>query len=116
MTTSSDHDQPPTGPDATWLTLTELVNMLQITERHARRLVAEKKIPYTKPIRKIQGCNTLLNQPTDIKLNKVGIIYVADSTRSGSGIIYVFPAGSNGNVAPTNYTSRGAVTGLGIIP
>lgn len=48
MTTSKDRDQPPNGPDATWLTLTDLVNMLQITERHARRLVAEKKIPYTK--------------------------------------------------------------------
>ena len=48
MTTSNDHDQPPTGPEGTWLTLTDLVNMLQITERHARRLVAEKKIPYTK--------------------------------------------------------------------
>jgi excisionase family DNA binding protein len=48
MTTPNDHDQPATGPDATWLTLTDLVDMLQITERHVRRLVAEKKIPYTK--------------------------------------------------------------------
>jgi len=48
MTAPNDHDQPPTGPDGTWLTLTDLVDMLQITERHVRRLVAEKKIPYTK--------------------------------------------------------------------
>ena len=43
-----------------------------------------KKIPYTKPIRKIQGCDTMLNAPTDIKVNKDGLIYVADSTSSGS--------------------------------
>jgi excisionase family DNA binding protein len=48
MTTPNDHDHSLTGPDATWLTLSDLVDMLQITERHVRRLVAEKKIPYTK--------------------------------------------------------------------
>ncbi len=76
-----------------------------------------KKIPYTKPIRKIDGCNTKLNAPTDIKVNSDGLIYVADSTTSGAGVIYVFPAGANGNVAPpTTYTSRGAVTGIGLVP
>jgi hypothetical protein len=79
-----------------------------------------KKIPYTKPIREIQGCNTKLHAPTDIKVNKDGVIYVADSTRTGAGVIYIFPAGSGGagkhDVAPTYYTSPGAVTGIGIVP
>ncbi|MGB6412988.1 MAG: hypothetical protein WBF19_06560, partial [Candidatus Cybelea sp.] len=80
-----------------------------------------KKIPYTKPIRKIQGCHTLLNSPTDIKLNKDGLTYVADTTASGAGVIYVFPAGagagSSHDVPPqATYTSPGAVTGIGIIP
>jgi hypothetical protein len=75
-----------------------------------------KRIPYTKPIRKIQGCNTLLNQPTDIKLNSAGVTYIADSTTAGKGIIYIFPAGASGNVTPTFYTSPGAVTGISINP
>lgn len=76
-----------------------------------------KKIPYTKPIRKVQGCKTLLLTPTDIKINKDGLIFVADETRAGKGIIYVYEAGAAGNQAPmSNYTSPGAVTGLGIIP
>lgn len=32
----------------TWLTIPQLVDMLQITERHVRRLIAEGRIPYTK--------------------------------------------------------------------
>lgn len=75
-----------------------------------------KKIPYTKPIRKIQGCKTMLNQPTDIKLNSAGVTFIADETSAGKGIIYIFPAGASGNVTPTYYTSPGAVTGIGIIP
>ncbi|MGB8910063.1 MAG: hypothetical protein WCC84_15055 [Candidatus Cybelea sp.] len=76
-----------------------------------------KKIPYTKPIRTIQGCNTLLNAPSDIKVNPVGVIYVADSTPSGAGIIYVFAAGTNGNKPPmSNYTSPGVITGIGLVP
>jgi len=35
-------------PDRVWLTLDQLVAMLQITERHVRRLVAEKRIPVTR--------------------------------------------------------------------
>jgi hypothetical protein len=84
-----------------------------------------KKIPYTKPIRKINGCSTLLNAPTDVKVNSAGVIYVADSTPSGTGVIYVFPAEANGNVCPTGpsgdvcptyYKSSGAVTGIGLVP
>jgi excisionase family DNA binding protein len=37
-----------TDPDHTWLTLVQLGEMLSITERHIRRLVAESRIPYTK--------------------------------------------------------------------
>lgn len=80
-----------------------------------------KKIPYTKPIREIQGCNTLLHAPTDIKVNKDGTVYVADTTKTGAGIIYFFAAGSGGpgnhDVKPIGYyTSPGAVTGIGIVP
>lgn len=75
-----------------------------------------KGIHYTQPIRKIQGCNTKLIAPTDVKVDSAGTTYVADETSSGSGIIYIFVAGANGNVVPTFYTSPGAVTGLGIVP
>ncbi len=76
-----------------------------------------KKIPYTTPIRRIHGCKTELIAPTDIKVNSDGLTYVADSTQSGSGIIYIFAAGANGNQAPmSSYKSPGAVTGLGLVP
>jgi hypothetical protein len=76
-----------------------------------------KKIPFTKPIRTIKGCKTELNAPTDIKLNSSDLIYVADSTKGGAGIILVFSASAKGNAAPfITYTSPGAVTGLGIVP
>ncbi len=39
---------PVPAPDRTWLTLDELAELLHITERHIRRLVAENRIPYTK--------------------------------------------------------------------
>ncbi len=65
-----------------------------------------KKIPFTKPIRKVQGCNTMLNAPTDIKVNSAGVIYVADSTSSGAGIILIFPAGANGNATPSRRINR----------
>jgi hypothetical protein len=70
----------------------------------------------SQPIRRIQGCNTQLNAPTDVKVDAIGLTYVADSTKTGSGVIYIFQPGANGNVTPTNYTSPGAVTGLGIVP
>lgn len=69
-----------------------------------------------KPIHKIQGCNTLLVAPTDVKVDSTGIIYVADSTKTGAGVIYLFPGGQFGNVAPSMFKSPGAVTGLGIVP
>ena len=76
-----------------------------------------KKIPFTKPIRTIRGCNTQLNAPTDIKVNTDGIIYVADSTKTGGGIILVFSATAQ-RQRETNellYVA-GAVTGIGIVP
>ena len=71
---------------------------------------------YGKPLRKIQGCNTQLIAPTDVKVDSSGTMYVADQTSTGGGIIYIFAAGSNGNAAPTSYKSPGTVTGLGIVP
>jgi hypothetical protein len=79
------------------------------------------------PIRRICGPKTNLNAPTDVKINTAGQIYVADSTKSGSGILYVFaaagavkggaPCSGSQNVAPTTtYTSPGAVTGIGLVP
>jgi hypothetical protein len=69
------------------------------------------------PFHKITGSKTNLVAPTDVKIDTNGLIYVADSTPSGSGVIYVFAAGANGNVAPiVTYTSPGAITGIGIVP
>jgi excisionase family DNA binding protein len=39
---------PVPAPEHTWLTLGELAELLHITERHVRRLVAEQRIPYSK--------------------------------------------------------------------
>jgi hypothetical protein len=76
-----------------------------------------KKIPYTKPIRKIHGCATMLHLPTDVKVNSDGVIYVADTTTNGSGIILIFPSGANGEPTPSaTYKSPGVVTGIGIVP
>ena len=76
-----------------------------------------KGVHYTQPIRKIQGCSTQLIAPTDVKVDKSGLTYVADTTSSGAGIIYVFAAQANGDVPPNNnYTSPGVVTGLGVVP
>ncbi len=77
----------------------------------------DKKIPYTKPIRKIYGCNTQLNAPTDVKVNSSGVIYVADSYTTGGGVIYVFAATANKDATPImHFRSPGTVTGLGIVP
>jgi hypothetical protein len=81
----------------------------------------------TAPIRRICGPATNLNAPTDVKINTTGQIYVADSTKTGSGVLYVYTAAGSAkggaactgaqNVAPvTTYTSPGAVTGIGLIP
>ena len=70
-----------------------------------------------KPARRISGCSTKLKSPTDIKVDSSGLIYVADTTETGSGVIWIFAAGTNGDKAPMGYyTSSGAVTGLGIVP
>lgn len=68
------------------------------------------------PIRSICGAATNLFAPTDVKIDKTGQIYVADS-KAGNGVIYVFGATANGNVAPTTtFTSPGAVIGIGLTP
>jgi excisionase family DNA binding protein len=48
LTTPIDDKHRPSAPDATWLTLSELAQLLNITERHVRRLVAERRIPVTR--------------------------------------------------------------------
>ena len=69
------------------------------------------------PIRKITGSATLLLAPTDVKVDSTGKIYVADSTASGAGVIYVYAATANGNVAPSaTLTSPGAINGLALSP
>ena len=65
---------------------------------------------------KIQGCKTMLNAPTDVKVNSDGVTYVADSTTAGKGVILIFLSGANGNVPPTFYNSPGAITGIGLVP
>jgi hypothetical protein len=65
----------------------------------------------------IAGSATLLFAPTDVKVDTLGNIYVADSTASGAGVIYIFASGSSGNVAPTaTFKSPGAPVGLGLSP
>ncbi|MDP9025504.1 MAG: hypothetical protein M3N13_09035 [Candidatus Eremiobacteraeota bacterium] len=65
----------------------------------------------------IAGPLSLLNAPSDVKLDKAGNIYVADTTASGTGVVYVFAPGTSGNVAPaTIYKSPGAAIGIGITP
>ena len=69
------------------------------------------------PIRTIVGSATLLNAPNDVKIDASGLIYVSDSTPAGGGVINVYPANANGNVAPvTTYTSPGAVIGIALVP
>jgi sugar lactone lactonase YvrE len=66
------------------------------------------------PIHVISGSNTLLNIPTDVKLDSTGRIYVADS---GANKIYIFAAGVFGNVAPAaTLNVNGQVIGIGLAP
>ncbi len=62
----------------------------------------------------------MLNAPTDVKVNSDGVIYVADTMKSGAGVILIFPAGAGGtnnhDVTPTTYNSPGVVTGIGLVP
>lgn len=69
------------------------------------------------PASKIQGAATLLVAPTDVKLDSTGQIYVSDQTSAGAGVVHVYAAHANGNVAPTTtYTSPGAVLGIALTP
>ena len=54
------------------------------------------------PIAMIAGSNTGLNYPVGIAVDSSGNIFVADAGSSDGGTdnIFVFPSGSNGNVAP----------------
>jgi hypothetical protein len=65
----------------------------------------------------IAGSATKLYAPTDVKVDSAGKIYVADSTPSGAGVIYVFAAGATGNTAPAaTLSSPGSVIGLALSP
>ena len=39
---------PPTDPEHTWFTIDQVAAYLNITVRHVRRLVAERRIPHTR--------------------------------------------------------------------
>ena len=65
----------------------------------------------------IAGPLTKFNAPSDVKVDKSNNVYVADTTASGAGVIYVFAPGASGNIAATStFTSPGAVIGIGITP
>ena len=68
------------------------------------------------PMKSIAGGNTMLAAPTDVKVDKSGNVFVADSS-GGTGVVYEFAAGSTGNVAPTaTLKSPGALVGLALAP
>ncbi|MBV8435401.1 MAG: hypothetical protein JO029_14070 [Candidatus Eremiobacteraeota bacterium] len=78
---------------------------------HVRGLIS------TPPTRTIAGCTTKLKAPTDVKVDKNGLIYVADTSETGGGIVWIYAATAAGNAAPMGYyTSPGAVTGIGVVP
>lgn len=73
------------------------------------------------PSCKITGSNTDLFAPTDVAVDTSGNIYVADTTATGAGMVYVFSGVSltcgTANVAPSrSLTSPGVPIGLGILP
>lgn len=68
------------------------------------------------PMKSIAGSKTLLAAPTDVKVDKSGNIFVADSS-GGTGVVYEYAAGSSGNVAPTaTLKSSGSLIGLALAP
>jgi hypothetical protein len=68
------------------------------------------------PMKSISGSNTLLAAPTDVKVDKSGNVFVADSA-GGTGVVYEWAAGTTGNVAPTaTLKSAGALIGLALAP
>ena len=69
MTTRLAPSQP--EPPA-WLTIDQLADMIQITERHVRRLVAEDRIPVTRVGRRL-------------RFNRIRIQSWLDDNTSGPG-------------------------------
>ena len=71
------------------------------------------------PSRYISGSNTKLVNPTDVKVDSVGTIYVVDA---GSGpntsMLLIFSPTANGNVAPTSAIALppGSATGMALSP
>jgi hypothetical protein len=65
----------------------------------------------------IDGSNTGLIAPNDVKVDGSGKIYVSDTTSGGRGVIHVYAPGASGNVAPiSSFTSPGSALGLGLLP
>jgi len=61
------------------------------------------------PIADINGSNTGLDGPNGVALDSGGKVYLADG---GADSVFVYPAGSNGNVAPIATINTSVVTGL----
>ncbi|HEY9085054.1 MAG TPA: hypothetical protein VIN40_03820 [Candidatus Tyrphobacter sp.] len=73
------------------------------------------------PSCKLSGNLTKLFAPTGVAVDTSGNIYVADTTATGAGMVYVFDNISvtcgTANVAPTKtFTSPGVPIGLGLVP
>ncbi|MDQ6825942.1 MAG: hypothetical protein M3Z14_01915, partial [Candidatus Eremiobacteraeota bacterium] len=68
----------------------------------------------TAPTRVISGPLTTLNNPSDVKLDAAGNVYV---TNTGTGKILIFAATASGNVAPSAVLNgAGTVVGLALSP
>lgn len=71
------------------------------------------------PSQTIAGNATMLVDPTDVKIDASGVIYVLDAGNGpGTSKILTFAAGANGNVAPTSAISvpTGTATGIALSP
>ena len=62
------------------------------------------------PIATIEGSNTGLDGPNGVAVDSSGKIYLADGDADS---VFVYPRGSNGNVAPVATINTSVLTGLG---
>ena len=68
------------------------------------------------PIATIAGANTLIDHPRSVAADASGAIYVLNQRTGNLPTVTVYPAGTNGNVAPsaTISTSAGIVNPIGV--